>query len=600
MPAFPKKWLWVLLALAFVVPLLQPLFPDVVSDYRLFLVSTMIIAAIAVLGLNLLTGFNGQISLGHGAFYAVGAYTAAVLMDHLNMPYWATLPCAAIVCFIVGYLFGLPALKLEGHYLALATFALALAVPQILKYKWLEGLTGGVQGIVLSKPEVPFGLPLNEDQWLYYYCLVVMVALYWAAANILNSRSGRAMMAIRDQYMAADTMGIDTALYKTVTFGISAAYTGIAGALSASAIAFVAPDSFNFFLSIKFLIGLVVGGIGSLAGSVVGGIFYVLVDNSAQALSTFVKNDLGLQFDLSAYTVFGILLIVLMYLMPMGIVGGVYLAVRRLRGRAQLGGIFSACRPCNCRGRGLQHNRSAEGRLLSAFVFAEFQKKLTAPFSTGRSSLNTSRRAFVGGASALALLSGSRAAFAQKKYDDGATDTEIKIGHYRPLQRAGVRLRRDRQGHRSLLEERQRRRRHQRPQDQLHHARRRLQPAQDRRDGPPARRAGQGALPVQHAGHAVQHGDPQVHEPEEGAAALRRDRRLEVGQAQGVPVDHGLPARLPHRSRHLRQAHPGQRQGRQDRRADAERRLRQGLLRRLQGRPRQGRRQASSSTSPTR
>jgi branched-chain amino acid transport system permease protein len=313
------------------VPLLRPVLPDLVSDYRLFLVSTMMIAAIAVLGLNLLTGFNGQISLGHGAFYAVGAYTAAVLMDHLDMPYWATLPCAAIVCFIVGYLFGLPALKLEGHYLALATFALALAVPQILKYKWLEGLTGGVQGIVLNKPEVPFGLPLTEDQWLYYYILIVMVLLYWAAANMLNSRSGRAMMAIRDYTIAASTMGIDTALYKTVTFGISAAYTGIAGALSASAIAFVAPDSFNIFLSIKFLIGLVVGGIGSLVGSVVGGIFYVLVDNSAQALSTFAKNDLGLQFDLSAYTVFGILLIVLMYLMPMGIVGGVYYLVQNLR-----------------------------------------------------------------------------------------------------------------------------------------------------------------------------------------------------------------------------------------------------------------------------
>ncbi|HEY6719395.1 MAG TPA: branched-chain amino acid ABC transporter permease [Reyranella sp.] len=331
MPAFPKKLLWVLLALAFLVPLLQPVLPDVVSNYRLFLVSTMIIAAIAVLGLNLLTGFNGQISLGHSAFYAVGAYTAAILMDKLDMPYYATLPIAAVMCFIVGYLFGLPALKLEGHYLALATFALALSVPQILKYKWLEDLTGGVQGIVLSKPEVPFGLPLNEDQWLYYYCLVVMVLLYWAAANILNSRSGRAMMAIRDQYMAADTMGIDTALYKTVTFGISAAYTGVAGALSASAIAFVAPDSFNFFLSIKFLIGLVVGGVGSMAGSVVGGIFYVLVDNSAQALSTFVKNDLGLPFDLSAYTVFGIILIVLMYLMPMGIVGGVYSLVRSMR-----------------------------------------------------------------------------------------------------------------------------------------------------------------------------------------------------------------------------------------------------------------------------
>jgi branched-chain amino acid transport system permease protein len=335
MPAFPRKWLWVLLAAAFLIPLLRPVLPDTVSDYRLFLVSTMMIAAIAVLGLNLLTGFNGQISLGHSAFYAVGAYTAAILMDKLDMPYYATLPLAALVSFIVGYLFGLPALKLEGHYLALATFALALSVPQILKYKWLEDLTGGVQGIVLNKPEVPFGLPLTEDQWLYYYILVVMVLLYWAAANILNSRSGRAMMAIRDQHLAADTMGIDTALYKTITFGISAAYTGIAGALSASAIAFVAPDSFNFFLSIKFLIGLVVGGVGSLAGSVVGGIFYVLVDNSAQALSTFVKNDLGLPFDLSAYTVFGILLIVLMYLMPMGIVGGVYYLVRSLRsGRA--------------------------------------------------------------------------------------------------------------------------------------------------------------------------------------------------------------------------------------------------------------------------
>src|SRR5215475_3568754 len=331
MPAFPKKWLWGLLAAAVLIPLLRPLLPDVVSDYRLFLVSTMMIAAIAVLGLNLLTGFNGQISLGHSAFYAVGAYTAAILMDKLDMPYYATLPIAALLSFIVGYLFGLPALKLEGHYLALATFALALSVPQILKYKWLEDLTGGVQGIVLNKPEVPFGLPLTEDQWLYYYILIVMVALYWAAANILNSRSGRAMMAIRDQNLAAGTMGIDLALYKTVTFGISAAYTGVAGALSASAIAFVAPDSFNFFLSIKFLIGLVVGGVGSLAGSVVGGIFYVLVDNSAQALSTFVKNDLGLPFDLSAYTVFGILLIVLMYLMPMGIVGGVAYLVRSLR-----------------------------------------------------------------------------------------------------------------------------------------------------------------------------------------------------------------------------------------------------------------------------
>src|SRR6201987_3241254 len=165
MPRFPKKWLWVVLVVAFGVPLLAPVFPEVVSSYRLFLVSTMIIAAIAVLGLNLLTGFNGQISLGHGAFYADGAYTAAIFMDKFEVPYYAPLPIAAVVCFVVGYLFGQPALKLEGHYLALATFALALSVPQILKYKWLAGLTGGVQGIVLNKPEVPFDLPLSDDQW---------------------------------------------------------------------------------------------------------------------------------------------------------------------------------------------------------------------------------------------------------------------------------------------------------------------------------------------------------------------------------------------------------------------------------------------------
>ena len=331
MSATSKKLLWLLLALAFLVPLLRPMLPDLVSDYRLFLVSTMMIAAIAVLGLNLLTGFNGQISLGHGAFYAVGAYTAAVLMDHLNMPYWATLPAAAIVCFIVGYLFGLPALRLEGHYLALATFALALAVPQLLKYRWLEGLTGGVQGLVLLKPEPPFGLPLSEDQWLYYYILIIMVALYFIAFNILRGRNGRAMMAIRDHHMAADTMGINSAQYKTVTFGISAAYTGIAGALSASTIAFVAPDSFGFFLSISLLIGLVVGGVASLAGSIIGGVFTVIVQNSAQALSNFVKNDLGLPFDLSAYAVYGILLLILMYVMPLGIAGGIVMAWRRLK-----------------------------------------------------------------------------------------------------------------------------------------------------------------------------------------------------------------------------------------------------------------------------
>jgi len=206
-------------------------------------------------------------------------------------------------------------------------------VPQILKYKWLEELTGGVQGIVLVKPSAPFDLPLSDDQWLFYLCFVVMLALYWAAWNMLHSRSGRAMMAIRDQPMAADTMGIDTARYKSVTFGISAMYTGVAGALSAIVIAFVAPDSFGFFVSISLLIGLVVGGIASLAGSIIGGIFTVLVQNSAQALTMFLKNDVGLPFDLSAYTIYGLLLLVLMYFLPQGVAGGAIMLWRRLARR---------------------------------------------------------------------------------------------------------------------------------------------------------------------------------------------------------------------------------------------------------------------------
>jgi branched-chain amino acid transport system permease protein len=181
-----------------------------ISNFTFLQLSLMIVYAIAVLGLNLLTGFNGQISLGHGAFFAVGAYTAAILIEHYGVNYWFTLPAAAMFCFIVGYLFGLPALRLEGHYLALATFGLAIAVPQMLKYRHIEPFTNGVMGINLLKPDAPFGLPLSGDQWMYLVVLIVAVAMFWMARNLLNSRPGRAMVAIRDHTMAAGTMGIDT------------------------------------------------------------------------------------------------------------------------------------------------------------------------------------------------------------------------------------------------------------------------------------------------------------------------------------------------------------------------------------------------------
>ena len=153
--------------------------PFVVSNYRTFQLTLVLVYAIALLGLNILTGYNGQISLGHGAFYALGAYCAAILMDKLGAPYWATVPAAGAVCLVAGFLFGLPALRLEGLYLALATFALGVAMPQLLKYHHLEKWTGGVQGIVIAKPDAPFGLPINPDQWLYFFTLFVTVVMFF-------------------------------------------------------------------------------------------------------------------------------------------------------------------------------------------------------------------------------------------------------------------------------------------------------------------------------------------------------------------------------------------------------------------------------------
>jgi branched-chain amino acid transport system permease protein len=324
-------WLWGAVVILALLPILGGP-TGLISNYGFLQLSLMIVYAIAVLGLILLTGFNGQISLGHGAFFAVGAYVAAILIDQANWPYWATLPLAAAICFVVGYLFGLPALRLEGHYLALATFALAVAVPQILKYRHFEWFTNGVQGINIFKPDPPFGLPLSADQWMYLVVLAVAVVMFWVARNLLDSRTGRALRAIRDHTMAASTMGINVAHYKTVVFGISALYTGVAGALHAIIFEFVAPDSFRFELSIAILVGAVVGGIASLPGAVIGGVFVQVIEKYADALTKKLTAAVHLPLDLEPWTIYGIALIVLMYTMPMGIAGGLALLWRRLKG----------------------------------------------------------------------------------------------------------------------------------------------------------------------------------------------------------------------------------------------------------------------------
>jgi branched-chain amino acid transport system permease protein len=301
----PLRWAGVLGLLAVLA-----LLPVFATDFRTFQFTLAVVYAIAVLGLNILTGFNGQFSLGHGAFYAVGAYTAAILMDQFEVAYYLTVPAAALVCLVVGFLFGLPALRLEGLYLALATFALSVATPQVLKFDMISQWTGGVQGILVLKPDPPFGLPINQDQWLYYFSLAIALVMFVCAWNLLRGRSGRAIVAIRDNPIAASAMGINTALYKSLSFGVSALYTGVAGALGAIVIQFVAPDTFNFFLSVTFLVGLVVGGLASIPGAIFGGLVIVFIPNFAEQIS-----------KAAPWAVYGVFLIGFMYLMPSGIWG---------------------------------------------------------------------------------------------------------------------------------------------------------------------------------------------------------------------------------------------------------------------------------------
>jgi branched-chain amino acid transport system permease protein len=297
------RWIGALVAIALATAL-----PFTVSNYHAFELTLVMIYAIAVLGLNILTGYNGQISLGHGGFFAAGAYTAAILMHRYGVPYWATLPPAALICFGLGVLFGLPALRFEGPYLALVTLAMAVATPQLLKY--FDTWTGGQQGINLAKTLPPPGLGIDRDRWLYLVVLAVLLIAMRVAANMLHGRTGRAFCAIRDHPIAAAAMGINAARYKTLAFGTSTAFTGVAGALSAIVIGFVAPESFSLFLSLSFLVGSAVGGIATIGGAIVGGLFIEFVPNLA--------NDIS---DAAPWAIYGLAMLVFMYAMPRGVVG---------------------------------------------------------------------------------------------------------------------------------------------------------------------------------------------------------------------------------------------------------------------------------------
>jgi branched-chain amino acid transport system permease protein len=305
--AVPKRAMTLGTGTSLVVLGLLVAVPLVAKNFIIFQMTMLLIYGLAVLALNILTGGSGQFSLGQSAFYAIGAYTSAILIEHFGVNYALTLPVAGVICFGVGFLFGQPALRLSGVYLALATFALATAMPQLLKLNFLEPWTGGVQGLVVDKPDAPFGLPVSQDMWLYYFTLVITIAIYIFSVNLLRSRSGRAFMAIRDNEIAASAMGIDVALYKTLAFGVSAGITGVAGGLGAIAVQFVAPDSYTITLAIQLFLGMVVGGVGWLPGSIVGAAFIIFVPNIAEGFSTGLSG-----------AVFGVLLFLVIFLVPHG------------------------------------------------------------------------------------------------------------------------------------------------------------------------------------------------------------------------------------------------------------------------------------------
>jgi branched-chain amino acid transport system permease protein len=305
--AVPKRAMTLGAGTSITVLVLLLIVPLLVKNFIIFQMTMLLIYGLAVLALNILTGGSGQFSLGQSAFYAVGAYTSAILMEQYDVNYALTLPIAGVICFGAGFLFGQPALRLSGVYLALATFALATAMPQLLKLGYFEKWTGGVQGLVVTKPDAPFGLPISQDVWLYYFTLVITLAIYIFSVNLLRSRSGRAFMAIRDNEIAASAMGVDVALYKTLAFGVSAGITGVAGGLGAIAVQFVAPDSYTITFAIALFLGMVVGGVGWLPGSIVGAAFIIFVPNISESISKGLSG-----------AVYGVLLFLVIFLVPHG------------------------------------------------------------------------------------------------------------------------------------------------------------------------------------------------------------------------------------------------------------------------------------------
>jgi len=265
--SFVKFWL-LILCLALLV------FPFLASKYLIYLANISGVAIIGALGINLLTGYTGQVSLGHGAFLAIGAYTSAVLAVRFELPFYVLIPVSGLFSAICGLIIGIPSLRLRGLYLVITTLAFQFIVEHII-YRW-KSLTMGDDGIALASPSIA-GLTLDSDQRYYYLVLVVVVLCTVSMKNLTRTRVGRAFQAIRDRDITAETMGVNLTKYKLLAFSLSSFYAGVAGSLYAYYLAFISPDHFTLMVSIQYIAMIIVGGMGSVLGSIFGALFITLL-----------------------------------------------------------------------------------------------------------------------------------------------------------------------------------------------------------------------------------------------------------------------------------------------------------------------------------
>ena len=289
------------------------------GDYLLYVLNLAGIAVIVALGLNLLTGSAGLVSLGQAAFLAIGAYTAGLLSTRLGLPFWLVIPLAAGLTALVGALVGLPALRMKGVYLALATLAAQFIVEHLI-VSW-ESLTGGPNGLAVAHPALG-AFPLDTHVRFYYLIAGFAVLLSFGVANIMRSRIGRALVAIRDSDLAAQAMGVNLAKYKTLAFAISAGYAGVAGALYAFCLGYIGPDHFTIFLSVEYIVTIIVGGLGTILGSILGGIFVTLLPEGLRLLEGALKEAFPRMLfpDVKNITLGAVLILVILF-EPQGLAG---------------------------------------------------------------------------------------------------------------------------------------------------------------------------------------------------------------------------------------------------------------------------------------